>query len=88
MGGPLGVATTSQLCVSRELRLHQSYDMICQVVEGMLVGKRHYVIMVATLEATHLVSGTFSLRIATKISIFKISLKFLREFLEDTSSCP
>ena len=55
------LATTSQLCVSRELRLHQSYDVLCQVVKKMLVGERHYVIMVATLATTDNVTETFFL---------------------------
>ena len=53
----------------------------------MLVGERHYVVMVATRRALKTSLGLF-LRIATKTAILHISSKFFWDFLVDALSCP
>ena len=54
----------------------------------MLVGERHYVVMQVTLAAALAMSVGLFCKIATKISVFNISLKFFRDFLVDALSCP
>ena len=71
-----------------KLRLPQSYETKCQVVKEMLVGERLYVLMQITLAAALATSVVLFFRIATKISVFIISLKLFVNFLVDALSWP